>query len=68
MGVMPASSGGRAAKLDAADQAKAEAEQASGPYKMADRLVYDDIIEPAELRDRILEGLELASLGARTRS
>ena len=45
--------------LDAA-QAKAEAEQASGPYKMADRLVYDDIIEPAELRDRILEGLELA--------
>lgn len=60
MGAMPASSGGRAAKLDAADQARAEAEQASGPYKMADRLVYDDIIDPIELRNRILEGLEMA--------
>ena len=66
MGARPASSGGRAAKLDAADQARAEAEQASGPYKMADRLVYDDIIDPTELRNRILEGLELAGLGRRT--
>ena len=65
MGAMPASSGGRAAKLDAADQAKAEAEQASGPYKMADRLVYDDIIDPVELRNRILEGVELACRGGR---
>jgi acetyl-CoA carboxylase carboxyltransferase component len=66
MGAMPASSGGRAAKLDAADQARAEAEQASGPYKMADRLVYDDIIDPTELRNRLLEGLELAGIGRRT--
>ena len=65
MGAMPAASGGRAAKLDAAEQAKAEAEQASGPYKMADRLVYDDIIDPTELRNRILEGLELACRGGR---
>jgi methylmalonyl-CoA decarboxylase subunit alpha len=61
MGAMPASSGGRAAKLDAAEQAKAEAAQASGPYKMADHLVYDDIIDPAELRNRILEGLAVAA-------
>lgn len=65
MGAMPASSGGRAAKLAAEDQIKAEAEQASGPYKMADRLVYDDIIDPAELRNRILEGVGLACRGGR---
>ena len=65
MGAMPASSGGRAAKLASEDQIKAEAEQASGPYKMADRLVYDDIIDPVELRNRILEGIELACGGGR---
>ncbi len=59
MGAMPAASGGRSAKLDAETQAKAEAEQAAGPYKMAHRLVYDDIIDPSELRDRILDGLSI---------
>lgn len=59
MAAMPASSGGPSAKLSAEDQAKAEAAQASGPYKMAHGLVYDDIIEPAELRDRILGGLSM---------
>ncbi len=59
MGAMPAASGGRSAKLDAQAQAEAEAEQAAGPYKMAHRLVYDDIIDPSELRDRILDGLAL---------
>ena len=59
MGAMPAASGGRSAKLDAEAQAKAEAEQAAGPYKMAHRLVYDDIIDPSELRNRILDGLSI---------
>jgi acetyl-CoA carboxylase carboxyltransferase component len=62
MAAMPASSGGPTAKLDAAQQAAAEAEQASGPYKMADRLVYDDIIDPRELRDRIIGGLSMLEL------
>jgi len=57
MGSMPAASGGRAAKLDASSQAKAEEAQASGSYKMAQHLVYDDIIDPIELRNRILDGL-----------
>ena len=57
MGAMPAMSGGRSAKLDAEAQAKAEADQTSGPYKMAHHLIYDDIIDPSELRDRILDGL-----------
>jgi len=57
MGSMPAASGGRTAKLDDEAQAAAEAEQASGPYRMAEHLVYDDIIDPTELRNRVLDGL-----------
>ena len=57
MAAMPASSGGPTAKLSAEDQAAAEAEQASGPYRMAEHLVYDDIIDPTELRNRVLDGL-----------
>lgn len=63
MGSMPAASGGRSAKLDAEAQAAAESEQASGPYRMAEHLVYDDIIDPTELRNRILDGLSM--IGAR---
>jgi acetyl-CoA carboxylase carboxyltransferase component len=59
MGSMPAVSGGKTAKLDDAAQAAAEAEQTSGPYRMAEHLVYDDIIDPTELRNRILDGLSM---------
>ena len=59
MAAMPASSGGPTAKLSEEDQAAAEAAQAAGPYKMAHGLVYDDIIEPSEIRDRILGGIGL---------
>ncbi|MAG34166.1 MAG: acetyl-CoA carboxylase carboxyltransferase subunit [Deltaproteobacteria bacterium] len=59
MAAMPASSGGPTAKLSAEEQARAEAEQASGPYKMANRLGYDDIIDPVELRDKVLDGLSM---------
>jgi acetyl-CoA carboxylase carboxyltransferase component len=59
MGAMPASSGGRSAQLDPEAQALAEAAQAGGPYQMAHHLVYDDIIDPTELRNRILDGLAM---------
>ena len=59
MAALPASSGGPTAKLSAEEQAAAEAEQAAGPYKMAHSLGYDDIIEPSEIRDRILGGLAM---------
>jgi acetyl-CoA carboxylase carboxyltransferase component len=58
MGSMPATSGGPTAKLDPEAQMRAEAEQTSGPYKMANHLIYDDIIDPSELRNRILDGLD----------
>ena len=57
MGSMPALSGGHSAKLDPEAQARAEEAQTSGPYKMAHHLIYDDIIDPSELRNRILDGL-----------
>ncbi|HEB88553.1 MAG TPA: acetyl-CoA carboxylase carboxyltransferase subunit [Deltaproteobacteria bacterium] len=61
MGAMPAESGGAAAKLDAEAQARAEAAQRSGTYRMAHHLVYDDVIDPTELRNRILDGLATLS-------
>ena len=57
MGAMPAVSGGQSAKLNPQDQARAEAAQTAGPYLLAHHLIYDDIIEPSELRNRILDGL-----------
>ena len=63
MAAMPASSGGPTAKLSAEEQAEAEAAQASGPYKMAHGLGYDDIIDPCELRDKILDGLSIVETG-----
>jgi acetyl-CoA carboxylase carboxyltransferase component len=62
MGAMPAVSGGRSAKLDPEAQARAEAAQTSGPYLLAHHLIYDDIIDPSELRNRILDGLATLDL------
>jgi acetyl-CoA carboxylase carboxyltransferase component len=59
LGAMPAASGADSAKLDPAARAKAEAEQAGGAYHVADRLGYDDVIDPRDLRNALLRGLEL---------
>ena len=42
---MPAASGGKSVKLDTEAQAAAELEQTSGPYRMAEHLICDDIID-----------------------
>ena len=60
MSSMPAVSGGAAAKLDAEEQARVEASQAAGPWGMAAGMAYDDIIDPRELRNAIIDGLRLA--------
>jgi len=57
LGAMPAGSGGRAAGLSADEQAAAEIVQAGGPYRTAHTMGYDDVIDPRELRDRLLAGL-----------
>jgi acetyl-CoA carboxylase carboxyltransferase component len=62
---MPATAGGRSANLDDATQARVEARQRGGPWGMAAGLTYDDVLDPRELRNALLAGLDLVS--ARTR-
>lgn len=64
LGSMPAASGAAAAKLDEATRTRVAAEQAGGAFHIADRLGYDDVIDPRDLRDALLQGLTLASARA----
>ncbi|MGD9598242.1 MAG: acyl-CoA carboxylase subunit beta [Steroidobacteraceae bacterium] len=61
LGSMPAASGAEAARLDEAARARIAAGQADGAYHIADRLGYDDIIDPRDLRNALLSGLALAA-------
>ena len=60
LGAMPAASGGRSAQLDDQTQEQVETEQAGGPYRSAHGMAYDDVIDPRELRNALIAGLELA--------
>lgn len=60
LGAMPVASVAESAKLDAATQARIAAEQSGGSYQLANILAYDDVIDPRELRNVLLRGLELA--------
>lgn len=60
LGSMPAASGAAAAGLDEAARARIAADQSDGAWQLADRLGYDDIIDPRDLRDALLHGLSLA--------
>ncbi len=60
MGAMPAASGGGSAKLDAATQEEVERAEQAGPWRMAAGMTYDDVIDPRDLRNALLRGLELA--------
>jgi acetyl-CoA carboxylase carboxyltransferase component len=59
MDAMPAASGGRSARLDEQTQEKVEEKQRAGPWGMAAGLTYDDVIDPRELRNALIAGLEL---------
>jgi acetyl-CoA carboxylase carboxyltransferase component len=59
MDAMPAAAGGRSAHLDDATQARVEARQRGGPWAMAAGLAYDDVIDPRDLRNALLAGLDL---------
>jgi acetyl-CoA carboxylase carboxyltransferase component len=61
MDAMPAASGGRSARLDDETQARVEARQRSGPWRMAAGMTYDEVIDPRELRNALISGLELAA-------
>jgi acetyl-CoA carboxylase carboxyltransferase component len=60
MAAMPADTGGRSAKLDDETQAEIEAAQRSGPWKMANRMSCDEVIDPRQLRNALIDGLGLA--------
>jgi acetyl-CoA carboxylase carboxyltransferase component len=61
MDAMPAQSGGRSARLDETTQARVEQRQRSGPWRMAAGMTYDEVIDPRELRNALIAGLELAA-------
>jgi acetyl-CoA carboxylase carboxyltransferase component len=64
LGGLPAGSGGTAAKLDAAGREHLAAAVADSAWSSADTMAYDEIIDPRQMRNALLRGLELA-LGRR---
>lgn len=60
MSSMPAKPGGASAGLDAAEQKRIEDEQKESAWRMAGSLGTDDVIDPRELRNGVIEGLRLA--------
>jgi len=61
LGAMPARGGGAAAKAEPATQAELDAAEGAGPYAIANSMGFDEIIDPRDLRNALLRGLELAS-------
>jgi acetyl-CoA carboxylase carboxyltransferase component len=61
LGAMPARGGGAAAHADAERQAALEATEHGGPWRVADSMGFDEIIDPRELRNALIDGLVLAS-------
>jgi acetyl-CoA carboxylase carboxyltransferase component len=59
LGAMPAEGGGQAAGLEADTQALLEHAELGGAYSSADTMGYDEVIEPAELRNALLAALRL---------
>ena len=57
---MPAQSGGKTAGLDEETREKIEQAQRGGPWGLADRLGVDEVVDPRELRNALLNGLMLA--------
>jgi acetyl-CoA carboxylase carboxyltransferase component len=59
MGAMPATSGAKAAGMDATAQVDAISRQTESAWEMADKMAYDEIIDPRDLRNALLDGLIL---------
>ncbi|MSO79883.1 MAG: acetyl-CoA carboxylase carboxyltransferase subunit, partial [Acidimicrobiia bacterium] len=59
LGAMPAEGGGQAAGLEPDMQALLEHAELGGAYSSADTMGYDEVIEPAEMRNALLAALRL---------
>jgi acetyl-CoA carboxylase carboxyltransferase component len=66
LGAVPAASGGVAAGTDAEAQGQLEAVQGGGAWAAADNLGYDEVVDPRELRNRLLSALRSSEGRART--
>jgi acetyl-CoA carboxylase carboxyltransferase component len=60
LGAMPARGGGVAAGADTGQQAALDAAELGGPYRIADNMAFDEIIDPRDLRNALLRGLGLS--------
>lgn len=61
LGGMPTRGGDSAAKLDEETARKVAAAEAAGSWGTADNMAFDEIIDPREMRNALLKGLQLAS-------
>jgi len=61
LGAMPARGGGAAAHADGGRQAELDAAEQAGPWRTADSMAFDDVIDPRELRNALLDGLALSA-------
>ncbi len=61
LGAMPALGGGTASKAGDVLQAELDAHETGGPYRVASQMGFDEIIDPRELRNALLRGLELSA-------
>jgi acetyl-CoA carboxylase carboxyltransferase component len=59
LAAMPAESGGRSAGLGEAQRRSLEQAQRAGPWSLANGLGVDDVIDPRELRNALLDALRL---------
>jgi acetyl-CoA carboxylase carboxyltransferase component len=63
LGAMPSTGAGAAAGMGDAEQAALDEADTAGAYRAGDRFSYDEVIDPRDLRNRLLAALDLA--GAR---
>jgi len=61
LGAMPAGAGGAAAGLKSELQEQVDRSESAGPWRNADTLAFDEVIDPRDLRNALLAGLKLAS-------
>jgi acetyl-CoA carboxylase carboxyltransferase component len=61
LGAMPARGGGAAAGADSTTQEQLDVGESGGPWATADTMSYDDVIDPRELRNALLDALEVAA-------
>lgn len=61
LGAAPAAGVAESSGLDEVAQAQVTAEQAAGSFRAANTMSYDDIIDPRQLRNALLDGLHVCS-------